>query len=232
MNVIISNKYQTMLQGLDIDIIKKLDGDVSEGKKLIEEDDDVIIVHLKKDKENIIKANIISQSFIDTIDYQLITNSLTNTKVSLSILESNVSMEEINKTEVVTKAVEKENLASSSDMFETILNYLDENPLLDAIIVYTNDITEIKNVSETLETLPKVESVKYNEGVVSEIIATFEIIEYVRKEILNIPIIVTTGQLQYSEQQKARRAGCRRILSKPYAPEQLKGIADIYLKRE
>lgn len=48
-----------------------------------------------------------------------------------------------------------------------------------------------------------------------------EIIEYVRKEILNIPIIVTTGQLQYSEQQKARRAGCRRILSKPYAPEQL-----------
>ena len=77
--------------------IKKLDGDVSEGKKLIEEDDDVIIVHLKKDKENIIKANIISQSFIDTIDYQLITNSLTNTKVSLSILESNVSMEEINK---------------------------------------------------------------------------------------------------------------------------------------
>lgn len=59
-----------------------------------------------------------------------------------------------------------------------------------------------------------------------------EIIEYVRKEILNIPIIVTTGQLQYSEHQKARRAGCRRILSKPYAPEQLKGIADIYLKRE
>ena len=94
------------------------------------------------------------------------------------------AMEEINKTEVVTKAVEKENLASSSDMFETILNYLDENPLLDAIIVYTNDITEIKNVSDTLETLPKVESVKYNEGVVSEIIATFEIVEYVTAGIL------------------------------------------------
>lgn len=101
------------------------------------------------------------------------------------------AMEEVNKTEVVTKAVEKENLASSSDMFETILNYLDENPLLDAIIVYTNDITEIKTVSETLETLPKVESVKYNEGVVSEIIATFEIVEYVTAGILIALLFVT-----------------------------------------
>lgn len=59
-----------------------------------------------------------------------------------------------------------------------------------------------------------------------------EIIEYVRKEIFNMPVIVTTDQLQYSEQQKARRAGCRRILTKPYAPEKLKGIVDVYLKRD
>lgn len=58
------------------------------------------------------------------------------------------------------------------------------------------------------------------------------IIKYVREDMINIPIIVTTGQLQYSEQQIARHAGCRRILSKPYAPSQLKDIADIYLKRE
>lgn len=62
--------------------------------------------------------------------------------------------------------------------------------------------------------------------------SAMDIISYARKEMMNIPIIVTTGQLQYSEQQLARRAGCRRILSKPYAPSQLKGIADIYLKRE
>lgn len=58
--------------------------------------------------------------------------------------------------------------------------------------------------------------------------AALNIIDYIHKEMLKIPIIVTTSHLRYSEQQKARRAGCRRILSKPYAPSQLKDIADVY----
>lgn len=61
---------------------------------------------------------------------------------------------------------------------------------------------------------------------------SLDLVSYVRTEAFNIPIIVTIEQLQYALQQKARHAGCRRILSKPYAPGQLKALADIYLKRD
>ncbi len=61
---------------------------------------------------------------------------------------------------------------------------------------------------------------------------SLDLVSYVRTEAFNIPIIVTIEQLQYTQQQKARHAGCRRILSKPYAPGQLKALADIYLKRD
>ncbi|MCI9434187.1 MAG: ABC transporter permease [Bacilli bacterium] len=64
---------------------------------LIEEDKDIIVIHLEEKEEKGLTAKITSQSFIDTMDYQLITNALTNTKVSLNILDSNISIEDFNK---------------------------------------------------------------------------------------------------------------------------------------
>lgn len=75
----------------------KYEDDIDSAKDLIEEEKDIIVIQIEPDDENIIKANIITKSFLDTIDYQLLTNSLTNTKVSLSILESDISIEELNK---------------------------------------------------------------------------------------------------------------------------------------
>lgn len=71
--------------------------DVDKVNDLIEEDEDVIVIHLEEKTENGLTAKITSQSFIDTMDYQLITNALTNTKVSLNILDSNISIEDFNK---------------------------------------------------------------------------------------------------------------------------------------
>ena len=51
-----------------------------------------------------------------------------------------------------------------------------------------------------------------------------ELIVKARTQLIPIPVIAVTGQLQYSEQQRARHAGCEYILSKPYAAEQLNGI--------
>ncbi len=65
--------------------------------EIIEEDKKSIVIELNKSETNELKAKIISQSFIEAIDYQLITNALTNTKVSLNILASDISQEEINK---------------------------------------------------------------------------------------------------------------------------------------
>lgn len=71
--------------------------DVDKVNDLIEEDKDVIVIHLEEKEEKGLTAKITSQSFIDTMDYQLITNALTNTKVSLNILDSNISIEDFNK---------------------------------------------------------------------------------------------------------------------------------------
>ena len=65
--------------------------------EIIEEDKKSIVIELNESETNELKAKIISQSFIEAIDYQLITNALTNTKVSLNILSSDISQEEINK---------------------------------------------------------------------------------------------------------------------------------------
>ena len=57
-----------------------------------------------------------------------------------------------------------------------------------------------------------------------------ELIVKARTQLIPIPVIAVTGQLQYSEQQRARHAGCGHILSKPYAAEQLNGIVTVVLK--
>ena len=74
--------------------VEKTDKDANE---IIEEDKKSIVIELNESETNELKAKIISQSFIEAIDYQLITNALTNTKVSLNILASDISIEEINK---------------------------------------------------------------------------------------------------------------------------------------
>ncbi len=73
------------------------DKDIEEAKKLIEDDKDIIVIQIENDDENTVKAKIITESLIDTIDYQLIVNALTNTKVSLNILDSDISVEELNQ---------------------------------------------------------------------------------------------------------------------------------------
>lgn len=74
--------------------VEKTDRDANE---IIEDDKKSIVIELNESETNELKAKIISQSFIEAIDYQLITNALTNTKVSLNILSSDISQEEINK---------------------------------------------------------------------------------------------------------------------------------------
>lgn len=74
--------------------VKKTDKTANE---IIEEDKKSIVIELNESETSELKAKIISQSFIEAIDYQLITNALTNTKVSLNILSSDISQEEINK---------------------------------------------------------------------------------------------------------------------------------------
>ena len=87
------------------------------------------------------------------------------------------SMDKVAKVEFLSKEEQKNDMAEYSDTFETILNYLDENPLLDSYIVYTKDVTDITDVAKDILELPNVETAKYGEGMVEEVVSAFDFIE-------------------------------------------------------
>lgn len=71
------------------------DKSVEEAKKLVKEDDKNIAVVFDDDKEETLAATLITDGYIDTIDYQLINTAINGTKTSLAIVNSNISSEEL-----------------------------------------------------------------------------------------------------------------------------------------
>ena len=87
---------ETMNEEESYFIFEDYNGEKS-SEDLIEENDKNWVIEFNKDENNVMNAKIISQNFIDTIDYQKIVTAITNTKVSLAIVQSNIPVEEINK---------------------------------------------------------------------------------------------------------------------------------------
>lgn len=73
------------------------DKSVDEAKKLIEENDKNMVLVFEENEEKVIDATLITEGYIDTIDYQLINNAVNNTKMAIAIKESNIPTEEFNK---------------------------------------------------------------------------------------------------------------------------------------
>ncbi len=70
---------------------------LEEGRIKIEENPKEWVLVLEKDKENILKATLITESFIDAIKQQKIINFVNQTKTTLAIDESNIPSEELMK---------------------------------------------------------------------------------------------------------------------------------------
>lgn len=68
--------------------IKKETKKVSELKKNLK--DKEIIIEINENKDNFIEANMVSEGYIDTIDYQVLASSLNNTKISVAMIKSNI----------------------------------------------------------------------------------------------------------------------------------------------
>lgn len=78
--------------------IQKYEKTVDEAKKIIEEEDqNAIVVVLEQDKTKELIVTMISEQYLDTMDSQIITTSINNTKSALAIKESNIPIEQINK---------------------------------------------------------------------------------------------------------------------------------------
>ena len=77
--------------------VKKYDKTLADAKTAIKKDNKIWTVVFENDPTNEIKATVVSQGYIGTIDFQLLTSAINNTKVSLALANSNVSPAELQK---------------------------------------------------------------------------------------------------------------------------------------
>ncbi|MBE6140789.1 MAG: ABC transporter permease [Firmicutes bacterium] len=95
--------------------------------------------------------------------------------------------------EVVYKSKDewKLEMEEYSDTFETVLNYLDENPLLDSFIVKVKKVEDLTKTALYIESLELVDTVKYGEGMVEMVINAFDIIEKIVVVVVFSLVLVT-----------------------------------------
>ena len=95
-----------------------------EGREKVEEDlkgTTDIIVEINSDEENYIKANIITENYIDPFIHQTLVQSINNTKYEIALLNSNIDIEELNKISA-NVTVERVILDSSKSTEEENMN--------------------------------------------------------------------------------------------------------------
>lgn len=99
-----------------------------------------------------------------------------------------------NVAEVVFKSKTewKEEMSAYDDTFETVLNYLDENPLMDSFIIRVEDVNHLSDTAEYIKSISGVDTVKYGEGMVDNIISAFNVVEKVVVVIVIALILVTS----------------------------------------
>lgn len=88
------------------------------------------------------------------------------------------TMDNVDNYKLKTKEEWKAEMKKESDTLNTTLDYLEENPLLDSVIVTVKDVKDLKTTAERLRKYEYVSSAEYGEGMVENIIGIFDAISY------------------------------------------------------
>lgn len=105
--------------------IKRYDDSLEKAKEELEENENTIVITLTSDIDNTIKTSLISESYIDTIDYQVFYQAIQNTKVALAMNYSSISAEELNQIYApieIERIILDENKTSESESMDTIMS--------------------------------------------------------------------------------------------------------------
>lgn len=105
--------------------VKLYDKDLETAKKELEEDDSAVVITLTSDEESTIKASLISDSYIDTMDYQVLYQAIQNTKTAIAMANSSISAEELNEIYApieVERIILDETKKSESESMDTIMS--------------------------------------------------------------------------------------------------------------
>ncbi len=99
-----------------------------------------------------------------------------------------------NIEEVTFKSKDEWKLEMSEydDSFKTVLNYLDENPLMDSFVLKVNDVKKLSETSEYIKAINGVNTVKYGEGMVEQVISIFDIVQKIVVVVVIALVVVTS----------------------------------------
>lgn len=124
-------------------------------------------------------------SIVVYLNREITEEDIENIKVDI---ESQKNVEEVvfkSKTEW------KEEMSEYDDTLDTILNYLDENPLSDSFIVKVVNVDKLNETAEYIKEINGVDVVKYGEGMVEDVISAFDIIKKIVVVVVIALVLVT-----------------------------------------
>ncbi len=104
------------------------------------------------------------------------------------------SIDNIASYEIIDKMDIRDDLMASSEAYNNLLAKYDtreENPLLDAIHIKVTDVNYMSDVALEIEEIADIDTVKYGEGLVEQLIGTFETIRSVSMWLVLALILIT-----------------------------------------
>ena len=115
------NGYETLKQGLKEEFkVSKSNKSKKELKKKLKQNEYIIILD---ESDNYMDATIVSNGYLDTLEYQYIFSAINNTKVTIAMQKSNIKPEVLNKiysnVEIKREYLDKEK--KSVDEMQTII---------------------------------------------------------------------------------------------------------------
>lgn len=105
--------------------VKLYDKDLDSAKKELEGDEDATIITLANDDNFVLSASLISESYIDTLDYQVLYQAIQNTKTMLAIDTSSISEDELNQIYApieIERIILDETKKSENESMDTIMS--------------------------------------------------------------------------------------------------------------
>ncbi len=104
--------------------IHKYQKNIEEAKKLAKDDDKNTIIIFNDDEKDVLQVEIISNSYIDTFDYQFLSSALNATKSTLALEKTNISSEQlamIQNPVSIKRTILDENKKSEDENMEMIM---------------------------------------------------------------------------------------------------------------
>ncbi len=116
----------------------------------------------------------------------------TATEANITELKTTLeNMQNVEKSIFKSKEEWKLEMKNYSDTFNTALEYLETNPLLNSFTVTVKDVTHLKETTEEIKKFEYVESADYGEGMAENLVSTFDVIEKITLVLVLALVLVT-----------------------------------------